>query len=502
MSAFVRDLLRKPYSMHVLLSCIFILCHIPLMQYLVYPDPNFIVCCDVNRYLTLYVRKMKAGLTPYRDFECEYPPLALLLFLLPAMTTNELDTYQYQFVLEQLAFEVIGLLIIGALLRRMRVQREETMFVLLGYMFLLASVGPTLYSRYDITVSALILATIFLFLIGKQKSAWAFLAISFMTKPYAIVIAPLFLITQFHEKETPIPAILKGILVFSSTLLVIALPFLILSAQGLIHSFVYHAERGIQLETLYSAIVHMFYAFGIITEAEIEFRYGAFELISPVSPFLSTLAFFLTAIVLLSTYLAFYKMKLWQQAELSLETKSWYLYRASVVAILGFIIFYKVFSSQFLIWAYPLIPLVLRKPELREKSITGVLMIIGAATLLIYPFNYVIADGRLWINTVFVLIVRNLLLLFCLVLIAAWDQIANRLPRFSPLIIILLGIFLIEIYPLKYLAQGFPSRFNILLFLLAMGLFQLWDILKTGIVKKSQLIEPSHTIQQGFSRKP
>jgi len=416
---------------------------------------------------------MKAGLIPYRDFESEYPPVALFLFFLPTIATTDLGFYQYLFVIEQLVFEMIGLLIIGALLRRMQVQREEAVFVVLGYVFLLASVGPILYSRYDMVVSVLVLATIYLFLIGKKRSAWVILAISVMTKPYAIVIAPLLLITQLHDAKKAVPALLEGLLLFSSTLLVISLPFLLVSFHDYINSFLYHAERGVQIETLYSSIVHILHALGAVSEVKIEFRYGAFELISPISPFLSTLAFILTATVLLSVYLAFYKAKMWQQEDERLETKSFHLYRASVVAILAFILFYKVFSSQFLIWVYPLVPLVCRKADLRAKFINGLLILIGGATQLIYPLNYVLVNG-LWINVVVVLLIRNVLLLLCLVLIGAWSQIENRVPRFSLLIITLLGIFLMELYPLRYHLQGFPSKFNILLFLLAMGIFQLW----------------------------
>ena len=472
----VRELLRKPYVRLAFLACTFILCHLPLFQYFLMPDPDFFVCCDVNRYLLTYASKMKEGLIPYRDFESEYPPVALLLFFLPALATTELGVYQYLFAIGQFIFEIIGLLITNALLQRMQAKRDKTTFVVLGYVLLLASLGSILYSRYDMTVSTLVLAALYLFLIGKKKRAWVVLAVSVMTKPYTIVIAPLFLISQLPNAKKAVPVLLEGVLYFLSTLFVIALPFLLLSFDGFLHSFLFHAERGIQIETLYSSFLHIFHTLGSITEVHTEFRYGAFELISPISPFLSKLAFFLTAAGLLGVYLIFYKVNMGFPSEPeSLETRSLHLYRASVMAILTFILFYKVFSSQFLIWVYPLVPLVCRQPELRAKVINGLLILSGGVTQLIYPLNYVLVNG-FWMPIFVILTVRNGILLLCLVLLGVWSSIKTekRVFQFSLLIITLLGIYLLELFPILYHMQGFPTKFNVLVFLLAMGAFLLW----------------------------
>ena len=472
----VRELLRKPYIRLALLACTFILCHLPLFQYFVMPDSEFFVCCDVNRYLLAYANKMKEGLIPYRDFESEYPPVALFLFLLPALATTELGVYQYLFAIGQFIFEIIGLLITNALLQRMQAKRDEATFVVLGYMLLLASLGSILYSRYDMTVSTLVLAALYLFLIGKKKRAWVVLAISVMTKPYTIVIAPIFLISQLPDTKKAVPVLLEGFLSFLSTLFVIALPFLLISFDDFLHSFLFHAERGIQIETLYSSFIHIFNTLGAITEVHTEFRYGAFELISPVSPFLSKLAFFLTAAGLLGVYLIFYKVNMGFPSEPeSLETRSIHLYRASVMAILTFILFYKVFSSQFLIWVYPLVPLVCRQPELRAKVINGLLILSGGVTQLIYPLNYVLVNG-FWLPVVIILTVRNGILFLCLVLLGVWSSIKTekRVFQFSLLVITLIGIYLLVLFPSLYHMQEFPTKFNVLVFLLAMGAFLLW----------------------------
>lgn len=472
----VQKLLKKLYVRHSLLACIFVFSHLPLFHYFVIPNPDFLVCCDVNRYLFTYAGKIKEGLIPYRDFESEYPPVALLLFVLPILATTELGIYQYLFAIEQFIFEIIGLLITNTILKRMQMKREEATFVLLGYILLLASVGPILYSRYDMTVSALILGTFYLYLIGKTKWAWVVLAVSVMTKPYTIVLVPLFFISRLSDTKKVVSVFLEGFLAFVGPLLLIALPFLLLGLEGFLHSFVYHAERGIQIETLYSSFIHIFHLLGLISEVTTEFRYGAWELISPISSFLSNLAFFLTTAGLLGIYLIFYKVEIGFPNESdSLEIRSLHLYRASVMALLTFILFYKVFSSQFLIWVYPLIPLVCRKPELRAKVINGLLILGGGATQLIYPLNYVLMNG-FWLPVTIILIIKNGLLLLCLILLWKWDSLKTekRVFQFSLLGITLLGIYLLELFPSLYHMQGFPTKFNLLVFLLAMGTFLLW----------------------------
>jgi len=296
-----------------------------------------------------------------------------------------------------------------------------------------------------------------------------------MTKPYTLVLIPIFFISRIYESKNEISTILTELVVFISTLLSISLPFLLISYQGFVNSFVYHAERGIQIETIYSSIVHVFSAFKLISDVRMEFHFGAWELISPISPILSTLTFYLTAAMLLVIYYTLYKSKKKQQGNKSIEHKAIPLHRVSVMAILTFVLFYKVFSSQFLLWVYPLVPLFCMKPELRSKVIISLFIIIGALTQLVYPLNYVYTENGLWLNTVVVLFLRNILLFLCLILIMFWRKIAGKLPKLSLLFITILGVISIEIYPARFLLSKFPTIFNLILFLLVMAMFQLWN---------------------------
>ncbi len=482
-----REILINQYSKYFLLICAFILSHLSVLHYLIAPYPEFIVCCDPARFHVVYAEKMVNGLTPYLDFESEYPPIALLLFFIPALFVKSRNDFQYLFVIEQFVFEILSLFIVIILLRKLRKQREGSLFPVFGFIVLLASVGPILYSRYDIVVSFLVLLALYFFQIGKYKTSWVILAISIMTKPYTIVIIPIILITRIYDSKLVISTILKELVVFISTLLTISLPFLILSYQGFVYSFVYHAERGVQIETIYSSIVHVLAAFKLISGVKMEFHFGAWELISPISPILSTLTFYITAALLLGIYYAIYNTKKKQHENNSLEQNAEQLHRVLVIAILTFVLFYKVFSSQFLIWVYPLVPLFCTKPDLRSKVIISLLIVIGALTQLVYPLNYVYTENGLWLNTVVVLFLRNILLLICLILMIFWLKIAGRLPKLSILFITIFGVIFIEIYPYKFLLSKFPIVISLISFLIVMAIIQLWNEVK----KKSdvQIIE-------------
>ena len=129
-----RKILINPYYMYILLICAFILTHLSVLHYIIAPNPDFIVCCDVARFYMSYAEKMKNGLIPYLDFESEYPPIALLLFYIPALFVSSSSDFQYLFVIEQLVFEMFTLFIVIILLRKTMVTPVLLMLMALKFL--------------------------------------------------------------------------------------------------------------------------------------------------------------------------------------------------------------------------------------------------------------------------------------------------------------------------------------------------------------------------------
>jgi hypothetical protein len=80
----------------------------------------------------------------------EYPPLALLFFTLPRLVASDLNTYTAAFTVEILLFDLIGLFVISAMSRRLKVSLWAT---LATYILILPAIGSIIYGRYDLLAS-------------------------------------------------------------------------------------------------------------------------------------------------------------------------------------------------------------------------------------------------------------------------------------------------------------------------------------------------------------
>src|SRR5205085_32081 len=131
----------------------------------------------------------------------------------------------------------------------------------------------------------------------------------------------------------------------------------VLAAPGTWVSFLqYHQLRGVQLESLAGGAIWLGRVLGLI-EASIEYRYGAFQLVSPQAdlalrwqPVLFGLVF---GGVLVTCLLHFRKER---QGMGGIAPESLVAY--AVAALLAFIATSKVFSPQYGIWLLPFAPLL------------------------------------------------------------------------------------------------------------------------------------------------
>ena len=74
-----------------------------------------------------YSSKIVLGQLPYSDFTVEYPPLALAFITLPRLITSDLAAYTQAFSIEIMLFDLLGLVIIAALSRRLGLSLWKTL---------------------------------------------------------------------------------------------------------------------------------------------------------------------------------------------------------------------------------------------------------------------------------------------------------------------------------------------------------------------------------------
>ncbi len=350
-----------------------------------------------------YASQVMQGHIPYLDFNFEYPPLSLLFFILPRLVSSAIPLYTVLYKAEVLLAIMIGLFIIYLISRRLG---KAPWKMLLVYTLCILAVGPIVAEQYDIFPAILTLGSLYAFLSGKNKTAWALLALGALTKIYPLFLMPVYLAISLRNRQSRSAGvgILTGLLVGA----VFTLPFVFIGSDSIKSLVEYHLQRGIQLESTYSSFLLIASKLGL-AQINAIFDFGSWNLTGGPAETLTKLSSYFLVILLVLAYCFIYRsIKPGKSQSTRLGT-----YALLVLCIV--LITSKVLSPQYLIWLIPLIPLVL--PRGRD-IILGLFILIGALTYYLFPHAYMNLT-RLEIVPVTVLFFRNLLLIALTVLTVA-----------------------------------------------------------------------------------
>ncbi len=127
--------------MHLFVFCLFI-----VVAQFFYPATG-----ELERYVSLEILN---GHVPYRDFAFEYPPLALLSFLVPGLISRTPLGYNLAFAAEMLLFDAIAIGLMASLATRLKISVSNSLVV---YTLLILAIGPLAISRYDLLPAMLVL---------------------------------------------------------------------------------------------------------------------------------------------------------------------------------------------------------------------------------------------------------------------------------------------------------------------------------------------------------
>ena len=335
---------------------------------------------DVQGYYQ-YAEKISKGEIAYRDFAVEYPPGALAVFYLPYVFSSSPAGYDTAFTFEMLIFDIAGMLMLFYAARRAHISEW---FALTGYTLAMVAIGSIMVQRFDMIPAVLALGALFAFSRGNYKLAWGALAIGTMTKLVPGLLAPLFLLYQW--KQGGWRSVIPGLVVFGGVILVIALPFIAYSSHGFIASFTVQGGRPLQLESTYSSILLLLGSLGLISAVPVQGRIS-FDLASSVSAPLAKLSIVFIGLGLLLVYGFFYRSLRGMKSEepTSRSAMLAQLFNYSFAAIVVFMVTNKVFSPQYMVWLYPLFPLVSGR---FRSAIWVVFLTISSLTWYIYPIHY------------------------------------------------------------------------------------------------------------------
>jgi len=339
---------------------------------------------------------------------------------LPGLPFHTTIAYSWAFAAELMLFDLLVLFIIANLASSLKISVRN---VLVVYTLLILATGPILVCRFDILPAALVLASLWAFVKGKNKLAWAAAALGVAAKLYPAIIVPFFVIYQVKNRQYG--QLLKGGAVFLIVLLAISLPWLIIDAPGFWHSLIYHLERGLHSESIYGTALMAGQVLGI-TSVEGDLTYGSWNLSSPLADSLAEISLFVSVVALVIVYSIFF-WRLRKDSEgggekiLSGPSAARFIQYAAL-AVIVFMLTNKVFSAQYLIWLCPLLPLVTGG----RRFLVWVLFVVAAAlTQYVYPYNYTRFE-LVESLPVFSLAVRNLLLVAAAILIALSNRTTAR----------------------------------------------------------------------------
>ncbi|MBC8159919.1 MAG: DUF2029 domain-containing protein [Roseiflexaceae bacterium] len=371
-----------------------------------------------------YADQVMQGQVPYRDFTLEYPPLALVPFVLPrlAVAGAALDEAQFRalFLLQSALFVWVITLVSQQLVP---VERRGQMTLVLA--LFVAVLSPFLAWRFDLFPAMLTGLALLAATRNRWSAAGFWLGLGIAAKLYPVVVGPVLVLGAFvaanaaPRLQRVVPAWFSAgaartwrlCLGAAATLAVIVLPFYLIAPEGLLGFLGYHQQRGIQIESVAGGIVSLAALVGL-TDARSEFNYGALHLVSPWADALLPWLFPLLAVL----YTLLLAIGIWRVARVhTLSTQmpcdtAW-LGAMVCAALFVFVVSNKVFSPQYLVWLLPFLPL------LRWAQIV-LAALICVATVAIFPFGYAaLIAAEPW--AIVLLNARNLATLSLLLWLAA-----------------------------------------------------------------------------------
>jgi hypothetical protein len=346
-----------------------------------------------------YGDAMVRGEVPYRDFAVEYPPGALPVFLQPARG-NEGDFDGFKHAFETLMAACGGALVIAVAFALASLRASPARFAAALALAALAPLllGSVVLSRFDLWPAALVGAAVAALVSGRLRLGHALLGAGVLAKVWPGVLVPLAVAYTWRTRGRREALVCLGIAVAVGA--AVTLPFVVLSPDGVWRSFERQASRPLQIESLGAAlIVASHHVFG--TDAMMDSSHGSQNLGGTAADVAGGIQSALQLAALLAIWIAFARRRRSREE----------LVRFAAAAVVAFIALGKVLSPQFLIWLFPLVPLV------RRWSVAALFVAALVLTQAWFPQHYWdyalhFDETRSWL-----VLVRDLVLLALLVVL-------------------------------------------------------------------------------------
>ncbi len=346
---------------------------------------------DIKLYKRV-VDSIISGELPYQDFEFEYPPYAILWFMIPGLFSS-IRGFQVAFGIEVL---VIDALLKLALIRLALEEKSKRLLLpVIAFAFATAANNHFYLQRFDLIPAAVSFAMLIAFYRKQYYLSGALLAFGFGCKLYPILFAPPLLIIAWKN---------GGLRQFIVGFLVLIAPLILLGFVTPWWQFMaFHTGRGLQCESIYASILWLGKLFGVFdlnwvfTKAWVEVTGPAATAVLPYAKIIFVATTFISVIC---ACVISYKNQQWTLPNLA---------RLLLIPLCAFVCFNIVLSPQYLIWIIALAAVAALDGRLHNVILITIAAVI---TPIIYPgFNY--GSGLRIVETI-VLVSRNIMLIIAL----------------------------------------------------------------------------------------
>ncbi|MGW3116408.1 glycosyltransferase 87 family protein [Streptomyces sp. NPDC001107] len=366
-----------------------------VLKVFVFPGPD--VTTDVSVIYQGWYETLRHGTFPLDDVTWQYPPAAALPILSPALL-GFLDYATAFFVLAFLADLVVLSLLLYAGLRPGKTVRGAWVWVL-GVPLL----GPTVYARYDVMVTAVAVAGL---LAGARHPRVMGVLVGFGAM---LKVWPALLLVGVRKRGSWAWA--------AATVAALAALFAV-TMPGAFAFLTFQRNRGTEVESLGSLVFHIARQFG--WNGEVQLNYGSIEFLGPYVGLVSSAALFLTGVV-------FGWLLLWRLMATRFLPNT--LADTAFVAVLMFTVTSRVISPQYMVWLVGLAAVCLCFRSSRMGVPVALVLAAAFVTVLEFPlwFQHVVASDTLGVG---LLVVRNGLLVVAAVLgaVELWQSTVSREP--------------------------------------------------------------------------
>ncbi len=382
-----------------------------IATYFIYQFISFKYVGEVYNDYFPYADALVNGILPYQPYNglrWEYPPLAYLFMVIPRLFTSDPFVYTLIYISMVLIVTLIGLWLI----RKIAMKHDKNAKILmLGYTASVLFLVSFYFDRFDVIVVVITIAAIYLYM--EKKYYWAFilLSIGMFIKLYPGLLLPFFLIPFLANRDFKLGIRCFSIFLAVSVLLII--PFIWMSPDTYLSFITYHTNRGIQIESVFSSFALMLELLGLTSMQTIS-SYGSFNLEGGITGVLSAISFPLIILSLILFAIVYYRKCM------ESDDRDWgfkMVPMASLVVVLVFILFNKVFSAQYMIWIMGiLIPALIYCCDPKQiRSYLFLFTVAAIDTCIMVAYYPGLCEHEF--ELILILTIRNVLLLVMLILI-------------------------------------------------------------------------------------